>query len=138
MSAEPTADTVWSLLTHTVMEHRDPWRRAVAERTGLPFSRIRVLKRLRAGAMTLSQLAAAAVVDKPAATVAVNDLVERGLVVRDTNPDNRRCKLVTLTEAGRTVLVQAAEIPDPAPPALTELSPAELRTLHDLLTRLQQ
>ena len=43
----------------------------------------------------------AATIDAPAATVAVNDLEDRGLVVRETDPTNRRCKVVSLTDAGR-------------------------------------
>ena len=51
--------------------------------------------------MTVKEIGAAATIDAPAATVAVNDLEERGLVVRETDPANRRCKLVSLTDAGR-------------------------------------
>ena len=35
--------------------------------------------------------------DAPAATVAVNDLEARGLVIREIDPSNRRSKLVSLT-----------------------------------------
>ena len=54
--------------------------------------------------MTVKEVAAAATIDAPAATVAVNDLEERGLVVRETDPTNRRSKLVSLTDAGRDVV----------------------------------
>ena len=39
------------------------WRRAVVDRSGLPFSRIRILKRLSRHPMTVKQIAAAATVD---------------------------------------------------------------------------
>ena len=84
-----------------VIDNRDSWKRAVVEQTGLPFSRIRILKRLGRKPMTVKQVAHAATMDAPAATVAVNDLEDRGLVVRETDPTNRRCKVVSLTDAGR-------------------------------------
>ncbi|MBL1074526.1 MarR family transcriptional regulator [Nocardia sp. 2] len=137
MPDTPTPDEVWRLLTHVVIESRDPWRRAVTDRTGLPFSRIRVLKRLRPGPITLKELAYSAGMDAPAATVAVNDLEERGLVVREIDPRNRRQKLVSITEEGERMLAFAKSVPDPAPPPIAELSGSELRTLRDLLRKLE-
>ncbi|MCM6772095.1 MarR family transcriptional regulator [Nocardia sp. CDC159] len=133
----PTPDEVWRLLTHLVMDTRDTWKRAVIERTGLPFSRIRVLRRLRSGPMTLQQLAQAATMDAPATTVTVNDLEERGLVVRAIDPGNRRSKLVSITDAGRAVVAEAAATPDPAPEPLAALPPRDLRALRDLLRKLE-
>ncbi|QIS24246.1 MarR family transcriptional regulator [Nocardia terpenica] len=103
----------------------------------MPFSRIRVLKRLRKGAMTVSELARAAAMDAPAATVTVNDLEERGLVVREVDPTNRRSKLVSITDAGRAVLADALGTPDPAPEPLMDLPADELSTLHDILRKLE-
>ena len=56
--------------------------------------------------MTVKEVAAAATIDAPAATVAVNDLEARGLVVRETDPNNRRSKLVSLTDAGRDLVAE--------------------------------
>ncbi|MFJ4651653.1 MarR family winged helix-turn-helix transcriptional regulator [Nocardia sp. NPDC088792] len=137
MPDDPTPDDVWRLLTHVVMDTRDSWKRAVTERTGLPFSRIRVLRRLAAGPLTVKDLAHAAAMDAPAATVAVNDLEERGLVVREIDPGNRRSKLVSLTAAGREMLGYAFATPDPAPATLSGLDPADLRSLRDLLRKIE-
>ncbi|GAB4587855.1 MarR family winged helix-turn-helix transcriptional regulator [Nocardia sp. IFM 10818] len=133
----PTPDEVWRMLTAVVMDSRDVYRRAVIERTGLPFSRIRILRRLRGGPLTVKELAHAATMDAPAATVAITDLEERGLVVREIDAANRRRKLVSLTDTGREVVAVALATPDPAPPRVTELSAAELRTLRDLLHKLE-
>ncbi|HUL99623.1 MAG TPA: MarR family transcriptional regulator [Mycobacterium sp.] len=119
-----------------VIDNKDSWRRAVVERTGLPFSRIRILRRLARAAMTVKQIAEAATVDAPAATVAVNDLEARGLVVRRTDPDNRRCKLVSLTDAGRELVAVIDDVEDPAPDVLADMSDDELLALQDLLKRL--
>lgn len=136
MSGNPAADDVWRDLASLVLDHRDRWRRAVVEATGLPFSRIRILKRLSRTPMTVKQLAAAATVDAPAATVAVNDLEERGLVVRRTDPSNRRCKLVSLTDAGRDAVRAIDAVHDPAPDVLAALDPADLASLRAILNKL--
>lgn len=73
------ADEVWRLMSSTVINNQDTWKRAVVDRTGLPFSRIRILSRLAREPLSVKQIAAAATIDAPAATVAVNDLEERGL-----------------------------------------------------------
>ncbi|MGV0779075.1 MarR family winged helix-turn-helix transcriptional regulator [Mycolicibacterium peregrinum] len=129
------ADEVWRGLTALVFDHRDRWRRAVIEQTGLPFSRVRVLKRLARQPLSVKQLAYAATVDAPAATVAVNDLEELGLVVREIDPANRRSKLVSLTEAGRALLARIDRVEDPAPDALAALDVEDLEALRAILRK---
>jgi len=136
VSRNPLADQVWRQMSTLVLDNKDSWRRAVVERTGLPFSRIRILRRLASAPMTVKQVAEAATIDAPAATVAVGDLEARGLVVRRTNPDNRRCKLVSLTDAGRDVVAAIEEVDDPAPDALARLGDDDLVALRDVLLRL--
>lgn len=136
MPRNPLADEAWNALTALVFDHRDSWRRAVVEQTGLPLSRVRVLRRLGRQPMTVKEVAQAAALDAPAATVAVNDLEGRGLVVREVNPANRRCKTVSLTEAGRAVLAAIEAIDDPAPDVLAALDDDELRALRTTLAKL--
>ena len=136
MSGSDLADEVWRALAALVIDNRDGWKRAVIEQTGLPFSRIRILKRLSQRPMTVKQVAHAAAMDAPATTVAVNDLEDRGLVVRETDPTNRRCKVVSLTDAGREMVQQIDTIDDPAPNVLGELDNAELKQLRSILTKL--
>ena len=123
-------------MSSLVLDNKDGWRRAVVDRTGLPFSRIRILRRLASQPMTVKEVAGAATIDAPAATVAVNDLEARGLVVRRPHPDNRRCKLVSLTEAGREVIAVLDNTDDPAPEALAALDAHDLQTLQQILARL--
>lgn len=137
MSNKPLADEVWSTMAAVVMDNRDSWKRAVVERSGLPFSRIRILKRLSRQSMSVKKLAHAATIDAPAATVAVNDLEDRGLVVREIDPTNRRCKIVSLTEAGRAKVREIDATEDPAPEALVALDDAELQSLRAILVRVQ-
>lgn len=138
MSHDPLADQVWRLMSTVVLDNKDAWRRSVVERTGLPFSRIRIVRRLSRRPMTVKQVAEAATIDAPAATVAVNDLEARGLVVRETDPENRRCKLVSLTDAGREVVTILDETEDPAPRALAALDSRDLAALHRILAKLAQ
>ncbi len=135
MSRNPVADQVWRSMSTLVLDNKDRWRRAAVDRTGLPFSRIRILRRLASQPMTVKQVGEAATIDAPAATVAVNDLEERGLVVRQPHPENRRCKLVSLTDAGREVIAVLDATDDPAPEILAALDDEDLATLQTILAR---
>lgn len=130
------ADEVWRLMSSTVINNQDTWKRAVVDRTGLPFSRIRILSRLAREPLSVKQIAAAATIDAPAATVAVNDLEKRGLVVRQIDPGNRRSKTVSLTPAGRELLTVIDTVENPAPAPLRRLDAAELAALQALLEKL--
>jgi DNA-binding MarR family transcriptional regulator len=119
-----------------VFDNRDSWKRAVIEASGLPFSRVRLLLRLSRRSMTVKELARAATIDAPAATVAINDLEGRGLVVRVPDPTNRRCKVVSLTDAGRAVVRRIDAVDDPAPEVLAALERDDLEELAALLAKL--
>jgi DNA-binding MarR family transcriptional regulator len=136
MSGNGLADEVWRTMASLVHDNRDGWKRAVVEQTGLPFSRIRILKRLSRQPMAVKELARAATIDAPAATVAVNDLEDRGLVVRETDPTNRRCKVVSLTDAGREMVRKIDSVDDPAPDALAFLNDEQLKQLKAIIDKL--
>ena len=136
MQRNPLADEVWRAMAAAVIDNRDAWKRAVIDETGLPFSRIRILRRLARRPMTVKQVAEAATIDAPAATVAVNDLEDRGLVVRQIDPTNRRSKVVSLTDAGREMVLAIDGIDDPAPDALALLDDAQLKALKVIIDRL--
>jgi DNA-binding MarR family transcriptional regulator len=122
-------DRVWHAIVALVMDTRGDWRRKVTAATGLPFTRVRALRRLAGGPLTLRALAESLGTDAPAATVAVNDLERRGLVTRCEHPDDRRAKLVSLTAAGRATLRAGRSVPDHAPEPLAALSPGQVQTL---------
>ena len=136
MSDSGLADEVWRVMASLVIDNRDGWKRAVVEQSGLPFSRIRILKRLSRQSMTVKQLAHAVATDAPATTVAVNDLEDRGLVVRETDPNNRRCKLVSLTDAGHAMVRRIDAVDDPAPHSLTALDDTELKELKAIIDKI--
>jgi DNA-binding MarR family transcriptional regulator len=123
------ADRVWNALVSLVMDTRNDWRRQVSEATGLPFGRVRALRRLYDGPLALHELADAMGSDAAAATVAVNYLEKRGLVVRKAHPTNRRSKIVSLTPKGREVVARGKAVTEHAPPAFAALPPAALASL---------
>lgn len=131
-----SADEVWRDLARFVFDNRDTWRRAVVDKSGLPFSRIRILRRLARTPLTVKQVAEHATVDAPAATVAVNDLESRGLVIREVDPSNRRSKLVSLTDEGRELVATLDAVDDPAPDALAALNDDDLAMLRSILDKL--
>lgn len=73
----------------------------------LSFSQITALHHLRAHSpATVTLLSESTRLSLPAASHLLERLVQRGLVTRQENPENRREKLVALTDSGRGVLEQ--------------------------------
>ena len=98
---------------------------------------MRILTRLARKPLSVKEIAEAATIDAPAATVAVNDLAERGLVIRETDPANRRSKTVSLTPAGRDLLAVIDSVKDPAPESMRALADTDLRALQQILHRMR-
>jgi len=131
-------DRSWQALVALVMENLDEWRRAIAQATGLPFSRFRALKRLGPAPLTLRALADAMGTDAPATTVIVNDLEARGLVLREPHPEDRRAKVVSLTTEGRRVLRSALAVNARAPAGFGALTAADVADLSRIVARLRR
>jgi DNA-binding MarR family transcriptional regulator len=83
----------------------------------------------------MSVLAGYLACDASNVTGLVDRLEGRGLVERRNAEHDRRVKLLALTEAGvelrRRLMARMAE----PPPAITALSPADLRSLRDVMLR---
>ena len=136
-SATPpdTASRVWSAL-HKFVSGQDR-RRALRVALDLGPGKIEVLIKLADGPMTLREIARAVEIDPPAATVGVDQLEARGLVHRTPHPDDKRRKLVHLTDSGRDAAQRGQTILNEPPAALTNLDPDDLARLDEILTRLQ-
>jgi DNA-binding MarR family transcriptional regulator len=61
----------------------------------------------RHGPLTPSELASRERVQRPTVTRVLARLEEEGLVERAADPDDRRCSLVSISPAGRTLLAEA-------------------------------
>jgi DNA-binding MarR family transcriptional regulator len=57
-------------------------------------------------------------------------------VIRETDPSNRRCKVVSLTEAGSDMVHTINTTDDPAPDFLSVLDEADLEALRTILEKL--
>lgn len=84
---------------------------------------------------TMSEIAAALHCDPSNVTGIVDGLEERGLVARTPSSQDRRVKLIAPTAEGRRVRAQLVKAIEQPPAWLSKLSPADQRTLRDLLKR---
>jgi DNA-binding MarR family transcriptional regulator len=131
---ESEASRAHAAMTHLVLGQRD-LRQAVADATGVSFSRARVLRRLLGGPARMGELAVRLGTDKPYMTIMIDDLEQRGLVTRIVSPDDRRVKVLALTDTGREVAETAERLVSEPAPGLAKLNPEELATLVRLLEK---
>jgi DNA-binding MarR family transcriptional regulator len=105
----------------------------------LPPHQVSALSNLRRGSLTPGELAEMERVSAPSMTKTVNCLVEKGLVTRVDHPDDGRCKVLTLTEAGLATLDRIARARDDWMDDLLDGLTADerqlLRDATDLLNR---
>jgi DNA-binding MarR family transcriptional regulator len=121
------ARRAWRAMSDVVLDHDR--KVEVSEALGLSFARVRALRRLALEPLTLRALAERLAADPPYATLIVDDLERRGLVRRTPHPQDRRAKLVALTEAGRTAAARADEILDEPPEVLRDVPDEDLAAL---------
>jgi DNA-binding MarR family transcriptional regulator len=126
------AREVWLLMSDLVLDHQR--RRAVSDAVGLSFSRSRAVRRVARRPMSMSELADALGIDRPNATVLVDDLEAQGLVRRTPHPTDRRAKLVEATRKGKTLARRADEILSTPPQALADLDRDDLCALLRILS----
>lgn len=127
----PAASAAWSLMGDLVLDNER--RREVADALGMSFGRAKALRRLARAPMAMWELASTLGIDKPYATVIVDDLEAQGLVRRRPHPTDRRAKLVEVTRKGRELARRADKILGTPPPGLVALDPAEAEELLRIL-----
>lgn len=131
--AEPgIAREVWMLMSDLVLDHQR--RRQVSEAVGLSFGRTRAVRRVADEPMPMGKLAATLGIDRPNATVLVDDLEAQGLVRRRPHPTDRRAKLVEATRKGKSLARRANEILNTPPAALDALSAEDLEAVRRVLS----
>jgi DNA-binding MarR family transcriptional regulator len=139
MTGEPPPDPAawaWQLMQSFVAAHS---RTAVLRerlQLGVGSGRVRVLFLLREQPMTLAALADAHGVDRPYMTLITDRLESLGYVERRPHPDDRRKKIVVLTETGREAAEVAERILSEVPAELRALDPSQLAQLTSILGRL--
>jgi DNA-binding MarR family transcriptional regulator len=130
------AGRVWAAMRALVEGQPTKQRLRDALDLGRGSGRVKSLIWLAEGPLSLSGLAEAVGVDAPYATLIVDNLEERGLVERQSDPADRRRKLVTLTPAGRDAVAEVLRIQLEPPPGFCRLSAAELDLLEKLVWRI--
>lgn len=129
------AAVAWQAMRALVLDHHDR-RAAASEALGLSFIRIKALRHVADAPVLVSDLAASLAIDRPYATLVVDDLENRGLVERRVDPADRRCKIVTATPAGRRAARTADRILGEPPAALRKLPSRDQATLRRILVGL--
>ena len=127
------AREVWLLMSELVLDHQR--RREVSEAVGMTFSRARAIRRVARQPMSMGELATVLEIERPNATVLVDDLEAQGLVRRRPHPTDRRTKLVEATRKGKNLARRATQILNTPPPDLKALEAKELEMLRDILSR---
>lgn len=120
------------------MVYDDNRRVEVSRALGLSFVKVRALRRLLGGPMTMRELAEALVTDKPYITQVVDALEKRGLVTRSVDDRDRRCRIATLTEAGREAALRSEEILTRPPAVLARLPERDLAELTRILASIPE
>jgi DNA-binding MarR family transcriptional regulator len=125
---------VWKLMSDLVLDHQR--RRQVSEAVGLSFARTRAVRRVADKPTSMGELAAMLGIDRPNATVLIDDLEAQGLVRRRPHATDRRAKMVEATRKGKAVARRANEILGTPPAALAALSTEDLEALRRVLARI--
>ena len=141
MTQQPTprddqASRVWTAMRDLAARHPAPEVLRGTLNLGRGSGRVRALLQLAKGPLSLSGLAEALGVDAPYATLIVDTLEERNLVERRPDPGDRRRKLVEMTPAGKEATERLLAIMREPPVGFAALSPEELDTLEQLVSRI--
>lgn len=119
----------------TLLKHTKTALAALAERHGLTHMQLYVMKAIHHGAVTMGKVADNLHCDASNVTGIIDRLVALGLVDRHESEQDRRAKVLHLTDRGQALLDRIAE---ELPEALgcDKLTSAERATLHELAGRL--
>ncbi|MFE2992843.1 MarR family winged helix-turn-helix transcriptional regulator [Streptomyces sp. NPDC059262] len=111
-------------------------RRALRRELDLGPGNAAQLINLTRAPMSMREIAQSAAVDPSAATVAIDRLERRGLVRREGHPEDKRRKVVHLTDLGRQTAAAAERILTEPPRGFADLDPTDLATLARIFATL--
>jgi DNA-binding MarR family transcriptional regulator len=136
---QKAVDAVWENIPPFWGRIRAHIRQAAAEQFELSVEQFHILRHIRRGQDTVSELAEAKNISRAAVSQAVEALVQRGLVTRTTDKRDRRHLRLALTKAGDALLDAVFE--DTRlwmMQVLNPLSESELESLRQGLETLQK
>jgi DNA-binding MarR family transcriptional regulator len=102
--SNPLLDKFWEVIPPAWFQTRAQIRTTAAEQFNLTVEQFQVLRRIRRGFNSVSTIAEDSRTSRPAVSKAVDGLVNRGLVSRLTDTQDRRHIHLSLTEEGARVL----------------------------------
>ena len=109
-------------------------RATATETFDITVEQFHVLRFVRKGSDSLSELAAAKNISRPAMSQAVDVLVNKGLLTRVQSTKDRRYVDLTLTDAGNTLLDSVfKETRSWMKTRMSQLSAAELKTISEAM-----
>jgi DNA-binding MarR family transcriptional regulator len=135
MSTAPDR-AAWSLMLELFMSHHRPRIWAIASEFELTPMQMLALKSLEPGReLPMSALADSLHCDASNVTGIVDRLESRALLERRSSPEDRRVKVLAVTEEGQRLRERIAERMGEPPAALVDLDEADKRALRDILQR---
>lgn len=125
------------LLSRTGFAARRRWARMLAERDLTPHHYGMLMTLHEHGASGQQRLSELIGIDPRNAVPVVDALAERGLLVREVDPTDRRRRVLTLTESGRDMVHELTETgAEIEADFLRALDPADQKELHRMLLTL--
>lgn len=135
MAADDQATRIWTGL-RTVLFDLEDRRREVAAALDMSYLRAKAVLHLAPGPKSMRALAQDLLIDASYTTVIVDDLESRGYVTRTVNAEDKRTKIVAITEAGAAAAGQAQAVLDRPPLALLALPAKDLAALDRIVATL--
>ena len=136
MSTQTPDREAWGLVLELFFSQHRPRVWGVAAEFDLAPMQMLALKNLDPDeALPTSSLAELLHCDASNVTGIVDRLEARGLIERRPSPEDRRMKMIAVTEEGQKVRERIAARMNEPPPPIASLSDEDQRTLRDLLAR---
>ena len=128
-------DRFWESIPLTWNQVRGHLRSIASQNFEMSVEQFRILRHIRNGFNSVSELAEAKQISRPAVSQAVELLVQQGYIARQQSRDDRRCVKLELTPDGNAVLTNIFDRNSRwMVEKLRELSPEQL---NDLLSGLE-
>jgi DNA-binding MarR family transcriptional regulator len=101
---DQTMDRFWETIPHLWSNIRAHIRTLATERFGISVEQFHILRYIRRGSWSVSELAEAKNISRSAISQGVDMLVNKGLIIRSQNPGDRRYVQLELTAEGNSLL----------------------------------
>jgi DNA-binding MarR family transcriptional regulator len=138
-SLRQAVDAFWETFPPFWQRIRAHIRQVAAEQFDISVEQFHILRHIRSGQGSVSELAEVKNISRPAISQAVNVLVNKGFITRATNPQDRRHIRLALTESGNALLDAIFEDTRQwMAQLLALLSDEELQTLTQALEALKK